>query len=115
MQLIDLINKLEQLSPMDAPSCLARKALLLCVSVSNDLDLLGDEVVFAEKLAEVEFSFNASEDQQAAVAEELDSLASSHPCEFSPKHVWTLIRAIKVQKQALDQFQLEPEMVGVES
>jgi hypothetical protein len=42
------------------------------------------------------------EDQHAAVSNELDELATGEPCEFAPKHVWTLIRAIKVQSQFVD-------------
>ncbi len=109
MQLTDLVSKLEQLFPMDSPSMIARKALMMSVSVKDDLSRLDDNGDFESCCAEVEFAMNVSEDQQAAVAEELDTLASSNPCEFSPKHVWTLIRAIKVQKQSLDLYQCEPE------
>lgn len=41
-------------------------------------------------------------EQQAAVAEELDQLAAGSPCEFEPKHIWILIRAIKAQSRIVD-------------
>jgi hypothetical protein len=42
------------------------------------------------------------DEQHAAVAQELDRLASTTPQEFEPSHVWTLIRAIKIQSQIID-------------
>jgi hypothetical protein len=41
-------------------------------------------------------------EQYGAVAKELESLADTEPCEFDPQHIWTLIRAIKVQSKFVD-------------
>ncbi|XZE44627.1 hypothetical protein SH467x_004240 [Pirellulaceae bacterium SH467] len=41
-------------------------------------------------------------DQQSAVAQELDQLATSSPCEFEPNQIWILIRAIKAQSRLVD-------------
>jgi hypothetical protein len=59
-------------------------------------------------IREVQLHLQATTDQHAAVAEELDQLASTQPTEFSPDHLWTLLRAIKVQSQIL-QLYLGPE------
>ncbi len=47
-------------------------------------------------------------DQESAVAEELEQLAATPPAAFSPSHVATLIRAIRVQQQLLDFYRLTP-------
>ncbi len=44
----------------------------------------------------------AAADQQAAVSEELDSLASTDPQKFKSDQVWLLIKAIKVLSQTLE-------------
>ncbi len=54
-----------------------------------------------EYCQEVSLQMSAASDQHAAVADELDSLAATTPCDFSPSHIWTLVRAIKVQSQVL--------------
>lgn len=41
-------------------------------------------------------------DQQSAVAQELDQLAVSSPCEFEPNQIWVLIRAIKAQSRLVE-------------
>ncbi len=53
---------------------------------------------------EISLQLNAAGDQHAAVADELDSLAATAPCDFSPTHVFTLVRAIKVQSQVLNMY-----------
>ena len=57
---------------------------------------------FLSLLDEIQLRLQSIDDQHAAVANELDQLALTQPCEFEPKHVWTLIRAIKVQSQFVD-------------
>jgi hypothetical protein len=53
---------------------------------------------------DISMQLNAAGDQHAAVADELDSLAATAPCDFSPSHVFTLVRAIKVQSQVLSLY-----------
>ena len=63
---------------------------------------LVDGDLFVSLLDDIQLRMNSLDDQHAAVANELDQLASTQPCEFEPKHVWTLIRAVKVQSQFVD-------------
>ena len=64
--------------------------------------VLANKAVFKGLLDEVQLRMHSIDDQHAAVANELDQLALTQPCEFEPKHVWTLIRAVKVQSQFVD-------------
>ena len=66
----------------------------------DQLDSLTDDSL-RRHYNDVTLELQSATDQHAAVSEELDSLASSQPCEFSPDHVWTLVRAIKVQSRCL--------------
>jgi len=70
--------------------------------------LVSEENITEESLAnsvmQAEQTSRLMEDQVAAVAEELDMLASSQPSEFSPSHIWTLLKAIRVQQQMLDLY-----------
>ncbi len=57
-----------------------------------------DELAQADKLGELirdlQMQLRIHDDQHAAVASELDSLASTEPCQFHVNQLWTLIRAI---------------------
>ncbi len=75
--------------------------MLLCDRDPN-LKCLANKAVFKGLLDEVQLRMHSIDDQHAAVANELDQLALTQPCEFEPKHVWTLIRAVKVQGQFVD-------------
>ena len=74
-------------------------AVLVALRV-DQLDSLTDDSL-RRHYNDVALELQSATDQHAAVSEELDSLASSQPCEFSPDHVWTLVRAIKVQSRCL--------------
>ena len=67
-----------------------------------EFQCLTDRSQFLSLLEEIQLRLQFIDDQHAAVACELDQLAATEPCEFEPKHVWTLIRAIKVQSQFVD-------------
>jgi hypothetical protein len=103
MRLCELVAEIERFQPEADPSTVARMAMLLALSNAN-LDELHNRDEFERQYHEIENRIRASMDQHAAVAEELDTLASSDPCEFSPDHLWTLIRAIKVQSQILSLY-----------
>ncbi len=51
---------------------------------------------------ELSLRLQAAADQQAAVSEELENLASTDPQKFKPDQVWLLIKAIKVLSQTLE-------------
>jgi hypothetical protein len=103
MNLIQLIQRIETLQPESDATDVARMALLM-VQRDPTLRLLEDDVHLGNIYRDVQLRMQATTDQHAAVAEELDLLASSDPCEFSPDHVWTLIRAIKVQSHILQMY-----------
>ena len=75
--------------------------MLLC-DRDPKLECLSDKSYFSSLLDDIQLKMKSIDDQHAAVAYELDQLALTQPCEFEPKHVWTLIRAIKVQSQFVD-------------
>ncbi len=101
MRLLQLIERLYQQLPESSDRHVACLAMLLC-DRDPHLKCLASEGEFLALLDEVQLRMQSLDDQHAAVAHELDQLALTQPCEFEPKHVWTLIRAIKVQSQCVD-------------
>ena len=101
MCLSQLIEQLQRQLPKSSDRQVACLAMLLC---DRDplLKCLADLEAFSCLLDEIQLRMQSIDDQHAAVAFELDQLALTQPCEFEPKHVWTLIRAIKVQSQFVD-------------
>ena len=101
MRLTNLIERIHQELPNTSDRQVACLAMLLCDRDSN-FKCLDSEDEFSTLLGEIQLRMQSIDDQHAAVAFELDQLALTQPCEFEPKHVWTLIRAIKVQSQFVD-------------
>lgn len=101
MRLSQLIERLQEQLPKACDRQIACFAMLLCDRDPN-LKCLANKAVFKGLLDEVQLRMHSIDDQHAAVANELDQLALTQPCEFEPKHVWTLIRAVKVQGQFVD-------------
>ena len=101
MRLSQLVERLQQQLPTANDRRIACFAMLLC-DRDPQLKCLTDVALFISLLEEIQLRLNSIDDQHAAVANELDQLAATQPCEFEPKHVWTLIRAIKVQSQFVD-------------
>ena len=101
MCLSQLIEQLQRQLPKSSDRQVACFAMLLC---DRDplLKCFADLETFSSLLDEIQLRMQSMDDQHAAVAFELDQLALTQPCEFEPKHVWTLIRAIKVQSQFVD-------------
>lgn len=103
MDASQLTTRLAQLRPELEPAEHLRIALLLALQHQN-LGELEDDVALERHCQEIGMQLSATSDQHAAVAEELDALALTTPCEFSPDHLWTLVRAIKVQNQILSLY-----------
>jgi hypothetical protein len=101
MMLHQLIEKLQLQLPMANDRRIACFAMLMC-DRDPRLSFLESQSEFHTLLEEIQIKMQSIDDQHAAVASELDELAATQPCEFQPKHVWTLIRAIKVQCQFVD-------------
>ena len=74
-------------------------AFLISLRVESLREL--DEATLAAHFEAVTLELEVATEQHAAVSEELDQLADTLPCEFSPDHVWTLVRAIKAQSRFL--------------
>jgi hypothetical protein len=101
MSLSLLIDQLSTQLPGATERRLACLAMLMSDRFPTS-ECLADRTKFLSLLEEINLKIQSLDDQHAAVALELDSLAATEPCEFEPKHVWTLIRAIKVQSQFVD-------------
>jgi hypothetical protein len=98
-----LTTQLAELRP-DLPAAeLLRLALLLALQ-NPDLKVLENDGELERQCQEIGWQLSATSDQHAAVADELDSLAATTPCDFSPNHLWTLVRAIKVQNQIINLY-----------
>jgi hypothetical protein len=101
MLLNRLVDQLHQKLPNATDRSVACLAMLIC-DRDPELLCLSDKQSFGCLLEESQLKMQSLDDQHAAVSNELGELASTEPCEFQPKHVWTLIRAIKVQSQFVD-------------
>lgn len=98
-----LTMQLAELRPDLPPAELLRLALLLALQ-NPDLRVLENGGELERQCQEIGLHLSATSDQHAAVADELDSLAATAPCDFSPSHLWTLVRAIKVQNQIINLY-----------
>ena len=103
MAISELIEQLRQQLPKASHRRVACLAMLIC-DRDPELACLANNNEFVDLLEEIQLRMQSIDDQHAAVANELDQLALTQPCEFEPKHVWTLIRAIKAQSQFVDMF-----------
>lgn len=99
----ELVDAIAKLRPQYSPAEHLRIALLLSLQYP-DLTPLNDERELERQCLEVTIQLSATSDQHAAVANELDSLATTAPCEFTPDHLWSLVRALKVQSQILNLY-----------
>lgn len=108
-----LLQQIHKALPEASPADAFRTAMLLCHAVEH-IDELADMATFERLMQNCSLQMAIHEDQHAAIADDLDSLASTEPCQFSVQHLWTLIRAIKVQSQLLA-FYLGPEAKGLEA
>ncbi len=102
-----LATAVAQLRPEYTPAEHLRIALLLSLQ-HPDLEPLTDAEELERQCLDITLQLRATADQHAAVSSELDSLASTEPCEFSPTHLWSLVRALKIQSHILNMY-LGPE------
>ena len=100
MNCSEIAKKIERHNPGADALEIARMCTLICTAVP-DRKLLADDEYFLDVWDEVNLRLQAATDQHAAVTEELEQLSESDPREFSPEHVWILVRSIKVQNQLL--------------
>lgn len=102
MQIYEIIDRLACLCGHRDEAELLRIAFLISLRVESLSEL--DDASLQSHFEEVTFDLQVATEQHAAVSEELDLLADTAPCEFSPDHVWTLVRAIKAQGRFLQMY-----------
>lgn len=105
----DLAKRLSELQPELSQADIARLALMIFTQCSTPEELLDDEALMAA-WKHATFRLDAASDQHAAVAEELDSICSDGPVQFTPDQLWVLLRAVKVQSQILELYTDQPAL-----
>ncbi|MBL8892202.1 MAG: hypothetical protein JNL67_19660 [Planctomycetaceae bacterium] len=95
-----LLKLILELDPQLSTEDVFRVGYLL--TMHADLQRLDQPEYIQDVWLELTLRLQAAADQQAAVSEELDSLASTDPQKFTPHQVWLLIKAIKVLSQTLE-------------
>ncbi len=98
-----LVNTIAELRPEYAPAEQLRFALLVSLQHPN-FDPALDRDDIDRHCSDLACQLSATSDQHAAVSNELDSLAATAPCEFTPDHLWSLVRALKIQSQILNLY-----------
>jgi hypothetical protein len=104
MQLTQFIDRVSTLCGFDDSIEVLRLAYLMANRVDS-LDQLDDDNQLQECYRRVVMQLQVATDQHLAVSKQLDRLADSEPTEFTPDHVWALVRAIKTQSAILQMFQ----------
>ena len=102
MQIYEIIDRLACYCGHRDESELLRMAFLISLRVDSLSEL--DDPTLESLFEAVTSDLAVATEQHAAVSEELDQLAETAPCEFSPDHVWTLVRAIKAQGRFLQMY-----------
>ncbi len=103
MDAAELTRNITSLKPDLAQVEVLRLALLVAQRVDS-LDDLSEDSELMRLCDDACLKLGAATDQHEAVAGELDSLAATDSCDFSTDHLWTLVRAIKVQSQVLNLY-----------
>lgn len=96
----ELVQRIERLDPPSGP-VEAAQTWLLVSRFSGKLEELSDDRRLQAAWKDAGMRLRLLADQHAGVRDELESLASSQADRFDEEHVWTLLRAIKVQSQLL--------------
>ncbi len=99
MVLANLIERIESKLDSRDPSKVLAIAMIALADPSCTTTRWEDD-----DLRNAELKFLSLVEQYSAVTGELESLASQTPSEFDPQHIWTMIRAIKVQSKFIDLF-----------
>lgn len=103
MNASQLVNRIAELRSDLDPSEQLRFALIIAMQPGGLEQYISRESL-EQACHDVACQISATSDQHAAVAAELESLAETEPSDFSPNHLWMLVKAIKVQSQILDLY-----------
>ncbi len=101
MNAIELLDRLSQLRPELTDEQLLRLGLLVYWKLPAEG--LADSQLL-EIVGQTGNCLRAIMDQHSAIGEELDALAAEAPTEYSPQHLWTLAKALKVKSQVVDLY-----------
>lgn len=105
-----LAEQIESIEPDLSPVDVARLCLLILNQKPTD-EILADPESLRRSWKNVLFRLDAAADQHAAVSDELARFGGDGHVEFSPDHLWMLMRALKVQAQILELYIDEPSLV----
>lgn len=108
MRFSQIVKRIENLRSDCRMSEIAQLSIL-AINTANSEDELTTDEKLVQLLQDMSLRLNQTNDQHAAVTEELRKLAESDPKDFQREQIWTLIRAINVQDQLLHLYAgLEP-------
>lgn len=103
MKCHELADQLSRQRP-DLPAVEIARLCLILLNTEPDVENLRDPSRRMAAWQNASFRFEAATDQHAAVVDELDQMYGDGPVEFQPDHLWTLLRAVKVQSQMLELY-----------
>ena len=103
MNASELVTAVGNLRP-ELPADEHLRVALVLSQTESAATLLNSLEDLEERIQVVINQLTATYDQHAAVGHELDSLAATVPCEFTPDHVWTLVRALRIQTQIVSLY-----------
>ena len=109
MDCTTVVEKIRQLQPEADLATIAR----LCLLLQHDLDTNStaqDSDRLDKLLHDAHLKMKATDDQRAAVVDELKELASSDPKSFQQEQIWVLVRAIKVLSHTAHLYAGDPEL-----
>lgn len=110
MKCHDLAQRLSDLQPEISSADVARLTLMI-LNQCEDVEKLADDSKLIAAWKNATFRLEAASDQHAAVADELDSICSNGPVQFTPDQLWILLRAVKVQGQILELYTEQRSLV----
>lgn len=97
----EVLDAIASLRPDETPTEQLRLAFLYAL---HQTPVHTDMAEIESHLDQLLLKLSAVSDQHAAVSADLERLASEELCEFSPDHIWTLVRALRVQNQILNYY-----------
>ncbi len=110
MQIQEVLNRIADFCGHSDESELLRFAFLMSLRTESLQSL--SETELEDLYCQVAEQLVSATEQHITVSEELDRLADTQPCEFSPEHVWTLVRAIKAQGRCLNLYLADKQTIA---
>ena len=105
----DLAERLAIRRPELSADDIARLCVLILSTCSDPQRLVDDDYLEAQ-WKNANFRLEATTDQHAAVAAELEQICGDTPIQFTPDQLWVLVRAVKAQSQLLELYTDQPAL-----